>query len=203
MKSMILMMTASLAFLAGAAQAEAQEAETQSMFAGPKIGLEVSRSRETLRNNPGGIGNTANANRNGISYRAFAGYDALFGSVVIGAEAGIGHGGRTVTQGGTTGRYSVNPGLTFDASARAGVAVIPELLIYGRGGYRWLQTETTRTPTTGAATVTDRTERGFTWGGGAEYALSRNVSLRAEYNRAHLSRDLRDSRISLGATLRF
>lgn len=200
-KPMILMTTASLAFLGGAAQAEAQEAEA--MFSGPKIGLEVSRSRETLRNDPGGIGATGKAGRNGISYRAFAGYDAQFGSVVIGAEAGIGHGGRTVTQTGSTGRFAVNPGLTFDASARAGVAVIPEVLLYGRGGYRWLQTETTRIPSTGATLVADRTERGFAWGGGAEMAMSRNFALRAEYNRANLSRDLRDSRISLAATLRF
>jgi outer membrane immunogenic protein len=47
------------------------------------------------------------------------------------------------------------------------------------------------------------TEKGFTYGGGAEYAVSSAVSLRAEFNRTNFSRDLRQNKISLGAAFRF
>ena len=67
---------------------------------------------------------------------------------MIGVEAGIGGGAKAVRQIGTRGQYLVDPGLTYDVTARAGFVVAPGALIYGRAGYRWLQTDRTTTPRT-------------------------------------------------------
>lgn len=72
------------------------------------------------------------------------------GPFVIGAEAGIGGGGKAVRQTGTRGQYLMDPGLTYDLTARAGVVGAPGALLYGRVGYRWLQIDRTTTPTAGS-----------------------------------------------------
>jgi opacity protein-like surface antigen len=197
MKSIILVPVAALALSPIAAHA--QNGDFDVNFDGPKVGLEVSRARTTLEVAPPAGRTETETSRDGVGYRAFAGYDLQVDRFVVGAELGIGGGARTVSQAGRNGTVTVDPGLSFDATARAGVAIIPELLVYGRGGYRWLRTETK----IGTAAATDVTEKGFTYGGGMELALSPNLSLRAEYNRTDLSPDLRDNRIAAGATIRF
>ncbi len=199
MKKIILVSTAVLALLPALAHAQDSEA----MFSGPKLGIEVGRGRLSVRNDPGAIGANPREARNGISYRGFAGYDVQIDRFVIGAEAGVEGGGRTVTQRGRTANYAVDPGLSYDLSARAGVAVIPNVLLYGRMGYRWLQTDRVTTPLVGASVRRDRVEQGVSYGAGAEFAIDRHFSLRAEYNRTPLSKDVRQNRFLMGATMRF
>lgn len=199
MKKIALIALAAAATFPAAAMAQSAERP----FTGAHVGVEASLDRLSVRNNPGQIGSTMRAKRDGVGYRIHAGYDVDLGGPVIGVEAGIGGGGRTVIQTGTTGRYSVDPGTRYDMSARAGIALGGAALIYGRGGYEWLKTDRTVAPNGSAGVTTGRTERGFLYGGGVEVAVTRNFSLRAEYDRANLSRDLRQSRISLGASVRF
>jgi outer membrane immunogenic protein len=189
MKKMIPALALSIALFPGAAFAQDGD---RSPLAGPHIGVDgVYDSLEA--NQPNG---TREATRRGFGARAHVGYDAVLGDVVlVGVEAGIGTGGRTVTQPSLAGgRYSVNPGLTYDVTARLGVAP---------GGYRWLRTEQSIAGQTTGNFRRDVTERGFTYGGGVEYALTDSISLRAEYDRTRFSRDLRQSKVAVGATIRF
>jgi outer membrane immunogenic protein len=56
------------------------------------------------------------------------------------------------------------------------------LLIFGKAGWA-RQNVRTRLKQDGAPTISSRgTEHGFLWGGGAAYALSKNVSLRADFD---------------------
>ncbi len=201
MKTLYLAGTALLMLVPGFAQAQ----EKAATFTGAKIGAEVSRVRETLRLDPGNIGATTNDTRNGVGYRGYLGYDFQLGRVVIGAEAGIGGGGRSLRQSGARGTYVLNPGLTYDISARAGVVPVEGLLIYGRAGYRWQQSERSTIPAgASAATLTTKqTERAVTYGAGVELQISERLSVRAEYNRTPYDQALRANAISLGAAFRF
>lgn len=178
----------------------AQDAE-RNPLEGFKLGIDVTRDANQIRQ----TGGTLDAKRNGIGVRGFAGYDAAIGRMaIVGAEVGVGTGGRTSDQlsiGG--GRYRVDPGLTYDVTARAGLVPTTGLLIYGRTGYRWLRTTQTITGQATGNGSTKVTEKGFTYGGGLEYALNPNLSLRAEFNRTNYDRTFKQNKVSVGAAIRF
>lgn len=201
MKTLWLAGTAMLMLVPAIAQAQ-DDAET---FTGVKVGAEVSRIRETLRSDPGNVGATAKNTRNGIGYRGYLGYDLQLGSFVIGAEAGIGGGGRSLRQSGARGNYVLDPGLSYDVSARAGFVPVEGLLVYGRAGYRWQRSERRTIPTgaSAASLTTKQTERAVTYGAGAELLVDKHFSVRAEYNRTPYDRNLRANAFSLGAAYRF
>lgn len=178
-------------------------AQEESSFTGVKVGVEATRERMSVRRDPGAIGATSTAARNAIGYRGFVGYDVQAGPLVIGAEGGIGGGGKAVRQTSTRGQYLVDPGLTYDLTARAGVVVAPGALIYGRLGYRWLQTDRTTTPTAGPRLVREQTDGGITYGAGAEVIIDRHFSLRAEYDRTVYDRTLRANRFAVGGVFKF
>lgn len=180
--------------------AHAQDAPS---FSGAKVGVEASRDRISVRRDPGAIGATGTPSKNAIGYRGFLGYDIEMGPLVIGAEAGVGGGGKAVRQTGTRGQYLVDPGLTYDLTARAGVVVTPGALLYGRLGYRWLQTDRITTPTAGPRLVREQTDGGITYGGGAEVIIDRHFSLRAEYDRTVYDRTLRANKFAVGGVFKF
>ncbi|WP_109355851.1 outer membrane protein [Sphingorhabdus sp. EL138] len=104
------------------------------------------------------------------------------------------------------GEYRLDPGLTADATARIGFLPSPNFLIYGRGGYRWLKTKQIRGVTKAGKTVTTTgkvTEKGFTYGGGLEFAVSENFRIRGEFNRTNFSKDFKQNKFSVGATVSF
>jgi outer membrane immunogenic protein len=188
------------ALLFAASPAFAQDGDRPSL-SGPHIGIDA--VRDSLEANQ--PTSRIDKSRKGFGGRAHVGYDAVLGGMaLIGGEIGIGTGGRTIDQvslGG--GRYKVNPGLTYDATARIGIAPGGRFALYGRTGYRWLKTEQSITGQTIGNFNRKLTEKGFTYGGGAEAAISGNLSVRAEFNRTKFSRDLRQNKISIGASLRF
>ena len=174
-------------------------------FAGPHVTIEAARDSNEAEQ-PGSLRTTKGKDRSGIAVRGAAGYDVALGGIgIIGVEAGIGTGGKTINQRSlaAVGQYRVNPGLTYDITARAGFAPTPNILIYGRGGYRWLRTEQSITSQATGNRTFKRTEKGLTYGGGLEFAVSENLSLRGEFNRTKYSKDLRQNKISLGASIRF
>lgn len=184
--------------------AHAQDEDAPS-FTGARIGLEASSERISIRRDLGNIGTTQRDTRSSIGYRGYLGYDVDLGGVVIGGEAGIAGGGKTVRQNGTRGQYLVDPGLSYDVSARAGVVVTPGVMLYARGGYRWLQTDRT-TIGTGAnpARVTvEQTDGGLTYGAGVEAIVSKHIVVRAEYDRTPYDRALRANKIAIGAAFKF
>jgi outer membrane immunogenic protein len=182
------------------AAAQAQDSD-RNPLSGGRIGIDVVRDSLSAEQ-PTSV---TRARRNGLGGRINAGYDAVLGDVVLlGAEIGIGTGGRTVDQASLAGgRYRVDPGLTYDVTARAGIAPGGGFALYGRAGYRWLRTTQSITGQTAGNFSRKVTEKGFTFGGGVEYALSESLSLRAEYNRTKFSNDLRQNKISVGASIRF
>lgn len=182
-----------------AAQAQDREA---SWLQGAHIGIEAVRDSNEA-NQPT---STREATRKGFGVRGHVGYDAVLGDVVLlGAELGVGKSGKTVTQASLVapGRYRVDPGLTYDASARIGIVPTNGIALYGRAGYRWLKTEVSVTGQPTGNFSRKQTEKGLTYGGGVEFAASQNFSIRAEYGRTKFSDTLRQSKISLGASIRF
>jgi outer membrane immunogenic protein len=198
MKTILAGMMAAVLFIPAAVQAEDGE---RSPLAGAHIGVDV--VRDSLKANQ--PTSSSDADRQGFGGRVNVGYDAVIGNIaLIGAEIGIGKAGRTVDQASLAGgRYIVDPGLTYDATARLGIAPGGQFALYGRAGYRWLRTEQSVTGQTLGNFSRKVTEKGFTYGGGAEFAVSENFSLRAEFNRTNLSPDLRENAISMGAAIRF
>ncbi len=173
---------------------------------GVRVGIEASLTRGSASRDAQSVGATARKSRSGAGYRGFVGYDVPLGGVaIVGIEAGVGGGGRTVTQTGTGGRFAVDPRITYDVTGRAGISPAEGFLLYARGGYRWLQSDRFRTlATVGAVPVrTRRTDGGLTYGLGAEVSLTQNVSLRLDANRTRYNKDFRQDRIAAGVALRF
>ena len=192
------------AFLALPVAAQAEEAG-DSPFAGPHLTIEGARDSNEAEQ-PGSPKSAKGKDRSGIAVRGAAGYDVALGGVgIVGVEAGIGTGGKTINQRSlaAVGQSRVNPGLTYDITGRVGFAPTSNVLIYGRGGYRWLRTEQSIVGQVTGNRSFKRTEKGFTYGGGLEFAVSENLSLRGEFNRTKYSKDLRQNKISLGASIRF
>ncbi|OAN98189.1 hypothetical protein A8B75_19890 [Sphingomonadales bacterium EhC05] len=174
----------------------------ENMLQGPHVGIDVVRDANEARQPT----STSNASRSGFGGRVHVGYDAVIGDVIlVGAEIGFGLGGKTIDQASFVqpGRYKVNPGLTYDATARLGFSPVNGLAVYGRGGYRWLRTEESVAGQTSDNISRKQTEKGFTYGGGVELALSEKFSLRAEFNRTKFNKNLRQNKVSLGASIRF
>lgn len=174
----------------------------ENMLQGPHIGIDVVRDSNEARQPT----STTDASRNGFGGRAHVGYDAVLGDIIlVGAEIGVGLGGKTVDQASIVqpGRYKINPGLTYDATARLGFSPVNGLAIYGRGGYRWLRVKESITGQTTGNFSRKQTEKGLTYGGGIELAVSENFSLRGEFNRTKFNKNFRQNKVSLGASIRF
>ena len=142
----------------------------------------------------------------GIGYRGHIGYDAQIGkALLIGAEAGIGRGGKALVGSSTAGDYSLKPRWNWDASGRVGVLPASNVLLYGRAGYSWLRVrETTDFRATNLKDLkTSSTEKGFLWGAGIEAAVTQGVSARAEYARVNYRDGLASSKVQLGMSLGF
>lgn len=183
----------------------AQSADEGS-FSGVKIGVSADyRSYEGDYALPR-IATAVDADRGGFGYRGHAGFDMELGHMfVIGAEAGIGRGGKSLKAKSSTGEYSLKPGWTWDATARAGFLPAKNVLIYGRAGYSWLRV---REKTDFAATATkdiktSSTESGLLYGGGIETAIAPGFFVRAEYDRINYRNGLKASRTQLGVSMGF
>ena len=191
------------AFLALPAAAQAQDVD-RSPFAGPHIGIEVNKdfNRAKQADAPATVNS---AKRSGYGVRGAIGYDAALANVaIVGVEAGIGTGGRTISQPSlASGTYRINPGLTYDLTARAGFTPTSNILIYGRGGYRWLRTKQDIVGQVAGNRSFKLTEKGFTYGGGLEVAVTPNVSLRSEFDRTNYSKNFKQNKVAVGASIRF
>lgn len=144
--------------------------------------------------------------KGGVGFRGSLGYDAQLGDmIVVGAEAGLGRGGKTLETSNLAGTYSLRPGWNWDVSARAGILPAPNVLLYGRAGYSWLRVrETTDFRATNLTDLRhDGTEKGFLWGAGVETRLASGMFARGEYNRANYGSGLTSSKIQLGVGIGF
>ena len=171
-------------------------------FTGPHVGGSIGLNKATDKNVLPGPGDTG-ARKKSVILGARAGYDLpISEQAIVGAEIGIGTGGRDLVtrNGGTT--YRTDPGFTLDATARLGFKPYEQLLLFGKAG--WAMQRVTVGRTTGNTTVSTRsTEHGLLWGVGAEYALTPKVALRADVDRVAFTDRYSRSRLMTGVSLRF
>lgn len=203
--SVLVAATLALPFAAHAQDRRMQPQREASPFNGAHVTVEVGRN-DTRARQPGAPVSSDGARKAGLGkVRGAIGYDAAIGtSLLIGAEAGVGMGGRAFSQpsiGG--GQYRFSPGFSYDLTARAGLMPVTNLLIYGRGGYRWMRNKEEISGQTIGNRIIKDTDGGWTYGGGVEFALTPDFSVRGEYNRTNFDKNLRQNRLSLGGSLRF
>jgi outer membrane immunogenic protein len=133
------------------------------------------------------VGTGTDYDTDGFVGGVHAGYNVQFGQFVVGVEgdieaAGI-DGDRTWGVPGNS--ISASTEINFQGSirARAGVA-FDRALLYVTGGLAFANIENTYTDVFGATTVVDKfddTQWGWTLGAGVEYAITNNLTARAEY----------------------
>jgi outer membrane immunogenic protein len=115
------------------------------------------------------------------------GYNWQINSFVLGAEADIGYMGSDgkgiigSTNAGSHQDLTLDGGLYGDVTARVGYAFGPAL-IYAKGGFAFFNGEARQTTTNpGYATTGTDTFTGWTIGGGVEYMIMQNLSVKVEY----------------------
>lgn len=195
-----------LTLFAGTSVAHAQDSEEN--FEGIKFGVQAGWERrkidETLLPAP----NSARLDdkNSGITYGGFAGYDAQFDRIVLGVEADFSPNGKTLQSSLVNGgSIELDSKWAASASARAGIAITPNVLAYGRLGYGFNRYQI-RSLAAGNSTpiATERvTGEGLIYGGGLEFAMNRNASFRVEYRRNDYDRSLRSDQVLGGLTVRF
>jgi len=124
---------------------------------------------------------------NGVFGGGTAGYNLQYENFVIGVEGDLGElnpSGSGIIPSSTPPNHqdtTLDSGLYGDITGRLGVTVY-EALIYAKGGYAFFDGEARQTTTKpGYATTGTDTFNGWTLGGGVEYLITPNVSIKAEY----------------------
>jgi outer membrane immunogenic protein len=117
---------------------------------------------------------------NGVTGGAHIGYNYQVGMIVFGLEGNIdGSSYRGVQPIGAFGTLTTTSDIDASIRGRVGVA-LDRALIYGTGGVAFAPFRN-QFVSGGAADDTTTTQVGWTLGGGIEYALTNNWSLRGEY----------------------
>lgn len=198
MKTAVMIATTVAAFGLAPALAQANS------FDGFKIGAEASLQKNKVQiTTPQNV--ELSGSDKGLNLRGFAGYDfSLSNSILLGGEIGVSRGGSTVEAATGTTTIEVDPGLTFDASARAGFIPAKNVLFYGRVGYMnsKVRLTTTNTGATPSTLSSKNRDGGLLWGVGTELKLSRGLGVRAEYRRSKLD-ELKTKQFVVGGYLKF
>ena len=142
-------------------------------YAGANLGGEF------LRDSGTNAGMNRKMNGNSVFGGVQAGYNFQSGPWVYGVEADIGYGHPTKSKAFGTNTMKIEKGVSGTVRARAGYAV-ERALIYGTGGLAVANFETKVNDGTNSYKA-DRTRAGWVVGGGVEYAVTNNVSVKGEY----------------------
>lgn len=136
---------------------------------------------------------TASSSRGKIGYGAELGYDVQLGPVVVGAYAGIDNSSTShcvEIAGDDLG--CLDSGRNLYAGGRAGIVVMNNLLVYGRGGYSRGRYSLAYDDDIDAGPspvwVIADTAGGYHYGGGVEMAFTPNFYGRVEYVRTRYQR---------------
>ena len=181
----------SLVVLATAGIAGTAAPSSAAQFNGPFVGAHVGWQSEKMRDTESSFGVVPINDRiNSVTGGLYAGYDKRVGDrMVIGAEAGVDFASddETLSSGaGTT--FSVDPKYSLDLTARAGLLMTPDTLLYARGGYTNARVRTTVTTVTGSQSDSD-SQDGWLAGAGVERKVTQNMSARLEYRYSKFSQD--------------
>lgn len=153
-------------------------------FQGPYVGVEAGVDHNHVRH-PRDI--DAHHGQTAIAGGAIAGYDyKLTPRIVVGAEAGVDFGVHDAVTGDVGGTpASIDPQREINVTGRVGFLINPKTLLYARGGYANVRLHTTIGQQAEAISRSSDVN-GWTLGGGAERALTTNVSARVEYRYTEL-----------------
>lgn len=158
-----------MAVAAVTAPVAAQEAtKFDGPFVGVQLGWQQDRRSATSSTVPP---STTRVTGDGLVYGGQVGYDANIGGAVLGLEGSIT--GRSGNNGSAT--LDFETGRTINVTARAGLLVSPESLLYARGGF-----SNARFSFTNPAGNSEN-RNGYTLGAGYERSLADNISARIEY----------------------
>jgi outer membrane immunogenic protein len=163
-------------------------------FSGWRIEANAGSDRLSVKTSYAGTSVTEHDN--GRSYGGAAGYDRRFGRFAIGVESGVEVGSARTCIGSTAQLLCFKPELNFDAAARAGFVVRPQVLVFGRIGYVNARNKiaylNSGVPSDSLSGKDSR--KGMALGGGVEFAIARRAFAKAEYRRT----DYRDYRADVG-----
>lgn len=206
MKSIIIAATLITGLQVSPAAAQATEADAANPFDGVTLGATVDYRRHEVKRTAPTLTDRVDAQEGGAGFRVFGGYDKTFGDIgLLGVEAGIGKGGRSVHTNVAGGTYQMNPGWSWDASARFGIMPARGVLLYGRTGYAW--TRAKEVVDFSAATKPDVMQRktygGFLYGFGGEFAVAPGFSLRTEFDQTNFGKGFKAARVQLGGVAHF
>ncbi|MBB4096801.1 outer membrane beta-barrel protein [Sphingomonas kyeonggiensis] len=191
-----------LATLASLAPAVAFAQSSEPSFTGPHVAISGGWNQNQDKKVLTGTSKDSRS-RGGIAVRGAAGYDIGIGRMaIVGGEVGIATGGRDVVTRRGTSSYRTDPRLTLDATARVGIKPVDNVLLFGKAGWA-MQNVRTRLATTTGSLSSKSTEHGFLWGAGAELAVTRNVALRADFDRVSFNDHYRRNRVLAGVNVRF
>jgi outer membrane immunogenic protein len=156
-------------------------------FSGPYVGADVGWSDVKVGNPLTNIGRPGiYKSRDAVEGDVFAGYNykptALF---VLSAEGGFRIAADDAVRGSSA---TINPSYSFDLGVRAGYLVTDRTLLYVRGGYTNMRASVQITQL-GKSSYGRENFDGWTMGGGVERAITKQISVRAEYRYGDLRKE--------------
>jgi outer membrane immunogenic protein len=176
-------------------------------FSGPYAGGQLGWGQRSIDESFGGTIPDFDRSRDSLDYGAYFGFDAPVGTnFVLGGEAEIGGGGKTLRQTLAPGiTAEVDPDWNYMFSGRAGFVAGERALIYGRLGYgrEKIDLRVTDTVTPANTVRDDGWSDGAVYGGGVEYALSPNTSARVEYRYKDFEGSYNPQQVLAGFSFRF
>ena len=185
------------------AVSSSQAAVAQRSFTGPHVGGAVAAVDHhfVLEETEVASGNTRrfNVTRWGPGGQLFAGYDmAVAPRLIVGVEGAFDFGGKAAVERNRFYTFGISPRHGFAVTARAGVVVVPSILLYAGAGYGGHDYDLVgSSPAPGSDDLSYN--RSFVLRGGSEYRLGRHVAVRAEFEHLDGTRNT----FMLGIPIRF
>ena len=168
-------------------------------FTGPRIEAHAGWDRVQVKT----PGTTTNSRKDGVMYGVEAGYDVAVGATLrLGVEAELDFANAIEKVSGTT-RLKSDAKRDFGVGVRVSAVVTDHFLLYARAAYANARVrDDAITGIAGSATRTSARD-GLRFGAGAEYAVARQVFLKAEYRYSDYARGLSRNQLVAGIGMRF
>jgi outer membrane immunogenic protein len=161
-------------------------------------------------------GDRESDSKDDVIYGGDIGYDYQMGNFVLGIEgaiAGTGVAATAIDVDVLGDEFKLEAGRDLYIGARVGYVVMPQMMIYAKGGYTNMDFNAIYDPTrniTGPVAEIDDNQDGYRFGAGLEYLFGGGFYAKAEYRYSHYGENLADfdvdvdrSQIVVGAGIRF
>jgi outer membrane immunogenic protein len=175
----------------------AASAET---FTGPRVQVTAGWDQlgfDLARYGPG------HGKESGLGWGAEAGYDFAVGrNLVAGIQAGVSASDAGHAYSDSTTSHDIDAGRDIDVSARLGMRVSRNALLYGRAGYTNFRVDDTST-TAGVTTIRATNLDGVLIGAGLEVAISPAAYVTSEFRYSNYQDGISRNQIRTGLGVRF